>query len=177
MKKKLCAVVVLMLLSACAQQHTEKKYVIKVGENETEYLKDVEACPKVHIRRNDSKLTQKQGSQPVFIIEALGYTGSCYFNKATNQQRAIIKPTFKIVRLSNVDITDIHFAYYLETAEGPKEYLGKKTYFAEVTIPVGVKEINYTADAAELSIPASGKYDLDVYFGLNEDISDLQFKK
>ena len=177
MKNKICAIVVLMMLSACAHHNTERNYVIKVGGNETEYLKDVGVCPKLHIRRADAKIVQKQGKEPVFEIEAEGYSGYCYYSTVVEKQRAVITPKFKIVRLNNKDITDVHFSYYLETAEGPKEYLGRKTYFAEVSMPVGVKEISYTADIAELTIPNPGIYDLDVYFGLNEDVSELQFKK
>ena len=177
MKNKLYAIVAVMLLSACMGQHDGRKYVIKVGENETEYLKDVEVCPKIHIRRNDAKVIQKQEKQAAFEIEAVGYSGSCYFNKVTNQQRAIVKPTFKIVRLNNKNISDIHFSYYLETVKGPKEYLGKKTYFAQVSMPIGVKEVSYIADVSELSIPKVGSYDLDMYLGLNEDAAELQFKK
>lgn len=177
MKNTIYALMALLLFTACAEQKDEHRYVIKVGENETEYLKDVEVCPKVHIRRNDATLTQKQGKNPVFKIEASSYSGFCYFNEDTQTQKAVVKPQFKIVRLSNEDITDVHFSYYLETAEGPTAYLGKKTYFAKVSVPVDVKEISYTAEAAELTVPKQGTYDLDVYFGLNADISELQFKK
>ena len=174
MKIKLC--LMMMLVLASCSNH-ENNYVIRAGENETEYLKDIEACPKVHIRRQDVYVVQKEGVNKAFEIIATGYSGHCYFNENINKDRAVIKPKFKIVRLSDTDITDVHFSYYLETVEGPEAYLGRKTYFAEVSIETNVYEKEYTAPAAELSVPKQGTYDLDVYLGLNDDISDLQFKK
>ncbi|MBQ8869782.1 MAG: hypothetical protein IJ019_00215 [Alphaproteobacteria bacterium] len=177
MKNTVCAFMTLLLLTACSNSNNEHRYIIKIGENETAYLKDVNVCPKVHVRREDSTLVQKQGKNPVFKIEAVSYSGFCYFDMISKREKAVIKPQFKIVRLSERNITDLQFSYYLETAEGPKAYLGRKTYFADVSVPLGVKEINYIADATELTIPESGTYDLDVYLGLNADISELQFKK
>lgn len=177
MKNTLYAFIALLLLSACTKNDIEHRYIIKAGENETEYLKDVNVCPKVHIRINDSTLVQKQGKKPVFKIEASSYSGFCYFNEDLETHKAVVKPVFKIVRLSDEDITDVHFSYYLETVEGPKAFLGKKTYFVNVSMPLGIKEISYTTDVAELTVPKPGTYDLDVYLGLNPDISELQFKK
>lgn len=177
MKNKLFLLILVTLLSACASQKNENRYVVKVGGDETSYLKDVNACPKVHIRRNDATIVQKEGEIKVFEIIASGYSGQCYFNENIKKERAVIYPEFKIIRLEDTDITDIHFSYYLETAEGPETYLGKKTYFAEVSIPKGTRELYYKAKPSELSIPLYGKSDLDVYFGLNEDATELQFKK
>ena len=166
------------LITSCGINSDDNYYVIKVGENETEYLRDIDACPKVHIKRKDSVIVQKEGNTNAFEIVALGYSGHCYFNKNVNKTKAIIRPEFKIVRLSDVDDTDVHFSYYLETVEGPEAYLGKKTYFAKVTIPKGTKEIGYIPnETAELSIPEHRKENADIYFGLNEDTSEMQFKK
>ena len=174
MKIKLC-LMMMLVLSACS--NNDSHYVVKAGESETEYLKDINACPKVHIRRNDAVLIQEEGENKAFEIIATGYSGHCYFNENIYKDRAVIQPKFKIVRLSDTDITDVHFSYYLETVEGPAAYLGRKTYHAEVSIEKNVHEKEYTAPAAELSVPAQGTYDLDVYMGLNDDITELQFKK
>ena len=174
MKIKLCLMMMLVLASC---SNNDNHYVIRAGETETEYLKDINACPKVHIRRNDAVLIQKEGDVKAFEIAAVGYSGYCYFNENVNKHRAVVIPKFKIVRLSDTDITDVHFSYYLETVEGPEAYLGEKTYFAEVKIEKNAQEKIYTAPTEELSVPKQGTYDLDVYLGLNDDISDLQFKK
>ena len=166
-----------LLVTACNAYNDKNHYVLKAGENETAYLKDVDGCPKVHVRRNDAAIIQKEGADKAFAITAIGYEGFCYFNEKTNRYKAVVKPKFKISRLVDVDVTDVHFSYYLETVEGPQMYLGKKTYFAEVNIPKGAQEMEYMAQKGELSIPPSGTYDLDIYLGLNADISDLQYKK
>ncbi len=166
-----------LLFTACNADNNNNHYVLKAGKNETAYLKDVEGCPKVHIRRNDAAIVQKEGNIKAFEIIAIGYEGFCYFNEKVNKDRAVIKPKFKVMRLADTDVTDIHFSYYLETVEGPKCYLGKKTYHAMVSIPKGTQEIEYVGEKGELSIPPSGTYDLDIYLGLNEDATDLQFKK
>ena len=132
---------------------------------------------RLHIKRLDSTLVQKQGKEKAFEIAAIGYSGYCYFNEVIEEYRAVVKPEFQVTRLSDTDITDVHFSYYLETAEGPKSYLGKKTYFAEISISQGMHEIKYIADAIEMTIPKNRAKDADIYLGLNADASELLFKK
>lgn len=177
MKTKLSVLILSLLVIACANNDNNNRLIVQAGKNETSYLKDVEGCPKVHVRREDAAIVQKEDGIPAFEIVATGYNGYCYFNEKINRDKAIISPKFKISRLSDTDITDVHFSYYLETAEGPKCYLGKKTFFAKVSIPKGTKEMEYIAPKSEMVIAPSGTYDLDVYMGLYEDISDLQYKK
>ena len=35
---------------------------------------------------------------------------------------------FNIQRLKDTDETDVDFSFYIETRQGPPEYLGRKTY-------------------------------------------------
>ena len=177
MKINLSVLILSLLVLACSNNNNNNRLIVQAGKNETSYLKDIEGCPKIHIRREDAAIIQKEEKTPAFEIVATGYNGHCYFNEKINRDKAIISPKFKISRLSDTDVTDIHFAYYLETAEGPKCYLGKKTFFAKVSIPKGTKEIEYIDPKSEIVIAPSGTYDLDVYMGLYEDISDLQYKK
>lgn len=177
MKTKLPILILALLISACSNSNTEKHLFVQAGKNEASYFKDIDGCPKIHIRRDDAAIVQKENKKPVFEIIASGYDGHCYFNEKINRDKAVVSPKFKIVRLSDTDVTDIHFSYYLETAEGPNCYLGKKTFFATTSIPQGAKEIEYFAPKSEIVIAPSGSYDLDVYMGLYEDISDLQYKK
>lgn len=133
------------------------------------------SCPKVEINSEDKKIIQEAGGVKLFEIELVGYTGSCYYDTRVLKNKAVVSPRFKITRLTDTNVEDIHFSYYLETAEGPARFLGKKTYFAEVGMIKGVYEIMYEAPAGELSIPA-GKYDVDMYVGLNAVKEDSERK-
>ena len=177
MKIKSSIFILALLISACSNTNTDNHFFVKAGKNEASYFKDIDGCPKIHIRRDDAAIVQKENGKQAFEIIASGYDGHCYFNEKINRDKAVISPKFKIVRLRDTDVTDVQFSYYLETAEGPKCYLGKKTFFATVSIPQGAKEIEYIAPKSEIVIAPSGSYDLDVYMGLYEDISDLQYKK
>lgn len=175
---KFVILIISFLITACAVKEEKQHYVFKLGQNETAYLKDVKACPKLHIKRSDSVLIQKEGKFDAFEIIASGYSGHCYFNDTIKEYRAVVKPEFKVVRLSDTDITDIHFSYYLETAEGPKSYMGKKTYFVEVSMPQGTKEVKYIPDdAIEMTIPKDSIKNADIYLGLKADASELLFRK
>lgn len=179
MKKFALGLMLLSMVGGCAWFENEKEdyYVVVSGTDDTSYLKDVEACPKVHIRQDDVKIVQVAEYRELFTIKAVGYEGFCYFNEKVQKDRAVIKPRFKITRIENSDVTDVHFSYYLETVEGPEGFLGKKTYFASVNIPQGVHEVEFTADIGELSIPVPGTYNLDVFLGLIANGYDLEYKR
>ena len=132
-------------------------------------------CPKVEIKSEDKKIIQDAGGVPLFEIEVIGYTGNCYYDARVLKNKAVVSPRFKITRLTDTNVEDIHFSYYLETVEGPTRFLGKKTYFAEVGMIKGVYEIIYEAPTGELSIPA-GQYDVDMYVGLNAVKQDSERK-
>lgn len=177
MKKVLLSLVAVAVLGACSfSRHNEEVYVVDFDEDDTSYLRDINVCPKVHIRKKDVSIVQTAGYQKLFSIEATGYEGFCYFNEKVEKDRAVVKPTFRITRLVDSDVTDVHFSYYLETVEGPVRFLGRKTYFAEAYIPQGVGAVDYTADFGELTIPEPGTYDLDIYLGLNASRYDSEYK-
>lgn len=177
MKKILLSMAALALLGACSfKNQDENHFVVVSGEDDTSYLKDIDACPKVHIRQNDTKIVQVAEYRELFTIEAIGYEGRCYFNKKLGKDKAIVKPKFKITRLEESDVTDVHFSYYLETVEGPTNYLGKKTYFAEVHIPRGVTVLDYSAEGGELTIPVPGTYNMDIYLGIKATVQDLEYR-
>ncbi|MBR2299032.1 MAG: hypothetical protein IJ870_00465 [Alphaproteobacteria bacterium] len=144
-----------------------------------EYMEEVEsdftACPKVEIRQEDKAIVQKGGGYDLFKIEMVGYNGHCYFDERVQKDKAVVAPKFKITRLSNTNVEDVHFSYYLETYEGPTRFLGKKTYFALVRMPKGSFESYYTPDGGELSVPA-GKYDFEMFAGLNATLQDSEYK-
>lgn len=178
MKKFIIAITAVVLLAACTRRfENDEYYVVAAGADDTSYLQGVSGCPIVHIRNNDIEIIQTAEYRDLFEIKAVGYEGYCYYNEAVKKYRAVVSPKFKVKRLSNSDITDVQFSYYLETVEGPEKYLGRKTYFAKVSIPENADEIFYTADRGELGIPEPGSYDLDIYLGLNANRFDAEYKK
>lgn len=177
MKKYLSGLTVILMMTACMSQRRDHNiYVVTAGQDDTAYLQNVSGCPKVHIRNNDVLVVQSAEYKDIFEIKAVGYEGFCYFNEKVGKDRAVIKPKFKIKRLNPSDIDDVQFSYYLETVEGPKNFLGQKTYFASLNIPQSVEEIFYVADGGELSIPQPGTYDLDIYLGLKVNPYDSEHK-
>lgn len=156
----------LLLIAGCASQNA---YVSEEG------MSPLMACPKVRIKAEDKAIIQKAAGTDLFKIELTGYDGNCYYDARISKNKAVVSPRFKITRLTNNHVEDVHFSYYLETVEGPTRFLGKKTYFAEVNMITGVNEIVYTASAGELSAPL-GKYDVDMYVGLNAVSEDSEYK-
>ena len=156
----------LLLIAGCTSQN------VYVPEGDSAPLM---ACPKVEIKAEDRAIIQKAGGQDLFKIELTGYAGNCYYDERISKDKAVVSPRFKITRLTNNHVEDVHFSYYLETAEGPTRFLGKKTYFAEVNMVTGVNEIVYTAPAGELSAPI-GKQKVDMYVGLNAIAEDSEYK-
>ena len=133
------------------------------------------ACPVVQIKDEDKAIIQKAGDVELFKIEITGYDGSCYYDERLYKDKAVVAPHFKITRLAYTNVEDVHFSYYMQTAEGPSRFLGKKTYFAEVRMPKGAFESRYTPSSNELSIPA-GEHDIDMYIGLNAVKADSEYK-
>ena len=123
-------------------------------------------CPNVNILRDDSYITQFVHYKETFQISITGYEGYCYFDEPTQRYRAVVRPTFKIKRLRPSDETDVRFSYYTETVKGPPEYLGKKTYFATVHIPLDAREKEYTAPQTLAYIPNEMENDYDINLGL-----------
>ena len=156
----------LLLIAGCASQ---------VGYVPEDDLSPLTACPKVKIKVEDKAIIQKAAGMDLFKIELTGYEGNCYYDARISKNKAVVSPRFKITRLTNNHVEDVHFSYYLETVEGPTRFLGKKTYFAEVNMITGVNEIVYTASAGELSAPI-GKHDVDMYIGLNAVPEDSEYK-
>jgi len=111
----------------------------------------------------------------LFKIEMIGYKGHCYFDERVQKNKAAVAPRFKIVRLRNSNVEDVHFSYYLETFEGPTRFLGQKTYFAAARMPKGSYEMYYSPEFGELSVPA-GEYDFDMYAGLKAITQDSEYK-
>lgn len=154
---------VMLLIAGCASNN---------GFSTADYI---DVCPQINIRHEDRAIIQKVGAEDIFKIEVTGWKGRCYYDERVKKDKAVVAPEFKITRLSPTNIEDVHFSYYMETAQGPERFLGKKTYFAKVEMLKDANEIYYTATENELAIPA-GKYDFDMYIGLNAVKADSEYK-
>lgn len=174
MKKIILCALIPAVLTACSNDTNH--YTIVSGSDDTSYLADIKACPKIHIRNKDFRVIQSEADKRLFQIEAVGYEGYCYYNDKTEKNKAVVKPRFKIKRLSQSDVNDVHFSYYLETAEGPSKYLGKKTFFAQTSLAPYAEETIFTDQKREMIIPQPGTYNLDIYMGLYANRNDSESK-
>lgn len=121
-------------------------------------------CPQVQIMRDSAYLTQYVNFKETFQINLSGYEGMCYYEQDVERYRAIIRPIFKIKRLTPSDETDVRFSYYTETLKGPAADLGKKTHYLNAQIPLNQQEIEYKAPAVQVYIPTEegGEYDVNL---------------
>ncbi len=135
----------------------------------------LDSCPKVQIDGANKSIIQKAAGYDLFKIEVVGYDGHCYFDERVSKVKAVVAPRFRVTRLDDTSVEDVHFSYYIETAEGPARFLGKKTYFTEVKLPKGAKEAYHTPKPGELSVPA-GEHEADIYVGLYAIRADSEYK-
>ena len=172
MKKILSLIFLSALVSSCSFfKEPAPEYLEKTN------IRDVSSCPIVKIRKEDAVIIQKSDVLDLFEIEAIGYNGYCLYNEETYQYKAIVSPVFQITRLKPSNVSDIHFSYYIETANGPTAYLGRKTYFAKAVLPVGAPEVVYTADGGTLTIADPATEGVDLYIGLNAITQDSEYRK
>lgn len=133
-------------------------------------------CPRVQIRKDDQKIKQFAAGQDLFEIEMVSYSGRCSYDEKTGQTKAFITPIFHLTRLTKSNVEDVHFSYYLETAEGPSRFLGKKTYFEAAHITKGVWNLTWKGKESDgITIP-NGEYDVDMYAGLYAVKADSEEK-
>ncbi len=151
MKTKILMIVTAFLVSCARSSYYEPE--------------SLDSCPKVQINESDRAIVQKAGGHDLFKIEVIGYDGHCYYDERVSKVKAVVSPRFKVTRLEDTSVEDVHFSYYIETAEGPTRFLGKKTYFTEVKLPKGGQEVYHTPKSGELSIPVQDD-DADILVGL-----------
>lgn len=148
MLRKILPILITLIISGCAQ--APERF-----------------CPLVTINRENSRLIQKANYQDDFEVELKGYEGFCFFDKRVNREKASITPIFVVTKLRKTDESDVHFSWFTETLKGPPEYLGRKDYFVEVTIPKGKIHKEFRGKTVELKIPSSMKYEFEINAGLN----------
>lgn len=166
MVKKLYICLIFAFLSACVVEEPFRQ------------------CPLLTIKREDSRLIQKVNYQDDFEVEFKGVEAYCYFDERVKQEKAKITPIFIVHKLRNTDETDIHFSWFTNSIKGPPAYLGKKTYFAETSMPQGMRTKEFRGQEVEVKIPLEMMYDFEVFAGLvvspqekkyNQRIFDVDF--
>lgn len=147
LKKNLCFI--LLFLAAC------------VVEKENEY------CPYAVIRREDSRLIQKVNYQDDFLIEMTGWEGYCYYDSRVKKEKAVIVPIFMVSRLRDSDETDVQFSWFANTLKGPPAYLGKRTFFASVSLGAGQRQKEFKGKPVEIKVPSEMKYEFEILLGVD----------
>lgn len=150
MPKILYGLVILLMITGCVSN-------IPAGYKQ---------CPLISIKREDARLIQLVNYQDNYEIELVGVEGFCYFDTSVKKEKAVITPLFKIRKLRNTDESDIHFQWFTNTIKGPPAYLGKKTYFVEVTLSKDEREKEFKGKTVEVKIPADMMYEFEIFAGL-----------
>lgn len=125
------------------------------------------ACPNVVIPRDTAYLTQKINYFDEFQIEVTGFEGFCMPNEKAGRNYGYVTPLFNIQRLKDTDETDVDFSFYIETRQGPPEYLGRKTYSAYVTLGEHEKEKSFKGPTVKVLIPENDYEDFEVLLGID----------
>ena len=68
MKIKSSIFILALLISACSNTNTDNHFFVKAGKNEASYFKDIDGCPKIHIRRDDAAIVQKENGKQAFEL-------------------------------------------------------------------------------------------------------------
>lgn len=160
MLKKILALSLVVFITSCAWNYG-----------------DYDICPRVMINRDNSYLTQVVNYKEQFQISLKGYEGFCYFENKTNQNKARITAIFEIKRLRPSDETTVDFAYYTSASKGPKEFLGKKTYYEQAKIPLDKQIVEYKAKMVDVRIPEKMKYSFDIDLGLVISPNERKYNK
>ena len=134
-------------------------------------------CPMVSIPRESSYLIQKYDNIDSFRIEITGFDGFCFYDDRTKSNRAAVTPIFKITRLRPSDEADIHFSYFIETAEGPVEFLGKQTFHTKVTLPTDSQYLHFKARQTQVRLPLEENAKIDIRMGLVMSRSEKNYNK
>ncbi len=130
---------------------------------------DGAVCPQVRIVNSKSVLTR----QPLFRLELSGVDSYCYVEENIHRAYLIAQPHFELKRLHSGDETRLDFAYYVETLQGPPEYLGKKSYFAHGLIAEDQLQTSFSPAPAKVRIPADSP---DFVVELGIDLSALEYE-
>lgn len=155
--KKLTILIAIFALSSCFSGFDESKYL----------------CPNIKIPRTTAYVTQKAAYSEEVQIEVIGFEGYCLKEESVNRSYAMIKPLFKIQRLKDAKDTTVDFPFYTEAVKGPPEFLGKKRYFASVTIPVNQLEKEFAGKEVKVRIPNENQSQFEILLGM--DFSQLEY--
>ncbi len=156
MKQILC-VALLLLLTACHSQSFSPY-----------------DCPPIHIKRENTRIYQNNGTADVFQINFAGFEGHCYIEPSSNRHYAEITPIFKIRRLEESATTALDVAFYVKTSVNAEDYIGTRQYNQSLYIPHGVKEeiVKGRTTHTRLSQPPYDDFSLELGFVLQGTTKD-----
>lgn len=159
MIKKICIFVLAGALGACVLKEPER------------------FCPFVTIKRDDARLIQKVNYQDDFEVEFKGIEGYCWYDGRVKKEKARITPIFVVRKLRNTDESDIHFSWFTNTVKGPPAYLGKKAYFAAVSMNKGERIKEFRGEAVDVKIPREMMYEFEIFAGLVVSPQEKQYNR
>lgn len=136
----------------------------------------LDTCPNISIPYEHSYFVQDANFKDNFQIELIGYKRYCTKAQTIERKYVVIKPVFRITRLSDGDESRVDFAFYTQAVQGPPEYIGKRSYFAYADIPLGVKEVVIDGQPAKVRIPCCSS-DFAINVGLSASIAELDYNQ
>lgn len=158
--KKYLLLLIVLFLSGCAWWQDAK----------------VDSCPNVVIPYEHSYFVQHANYKNNFQIELIGYKRYCSNAQTINRRYAIVKPVFRVTRLTESDESRVDFTFYTQTLQGPPEYIGKRSYFAYAEIPLEKEEVIVNGQPAKIRIPYCNN-DFVINLGLNASVAELDYNR
>lgn len=162
MSKMIFAFLMTLVLSSCLLHTSERSY---------------KQCPIITIKRADARLIQLANYQDNYEIELTGVEAFCYYDQRVKQEKARIVPIFKIRKLRNTDESDVHFSWFTETIKGPPAYLGKKSYFVEVSLQEDEREKEVKGKFVDVKIPKEEMYEFEIFAGLEMSKKEREYNQ
>ncbi len=131
-------------------------------------------CPYISIPQDKAYMTQTVNYLDNFQIELIGYEGYCYNEDGLSRRYAVITPVFSVTRLRSSDETDVDFAFYTETIQGPPGFVGKRTYTAGTGIKTDEQSKEFRGKPVKVKIPADGT-PLEIILALDVSLEEYHY--
>ena len=151
--RKNIIVMLFVLLSGCTSNITEKY-----------------SCPQIIIPRETARAYQSDLTDK-FQINMVGHETYCYQEEADKRYYAVITPIFQIRRLEQSEVTNVDANYYVKTSVNDVDYIGKRTFYQTLNIPVDAKEAKVRGKPTINRISNPPYRDFKIYLGMDFDNS------
>ncbi len=168
MKKLITIIAITLTTSSCAV------FNLFLGG---EYKEPFYSCPNVVIPRDGAYLTQVNRGFDDFHIQIVGFEGYCYMDKKIKTQKAVITPIFVVSKLAQTKDSDLDFKFYIQTQDGPPEYIGKWTHLQSAHITPAQKKIKFKGKEVEVRIPTIEPEKFVIDLGLVQTKDEIKFNK